>query len=139
MTISKFIKSKIYLVYDARNKELKELADNSVKAITSDKKRYIKELDGYIFKVIHNNKSVYFTLQKRESSRWWNLSELTTGASVGFSDFKTRDQAINYITEYDFDIFNKIFNYLQCFDDQVPEYYSLLADFNKNNMALLNN
>lgn len=138
---AKFIKSTIYLVFATCFTNDEHLTESCVKAITPSRKNYIEEFEGYICKVTHDNNNLYFALQKKQysSGNWWHISELTTGASFNNADFKTRDQAIEYITEYDFEVFNKLHNRLKNVNINNTDWLDILADLNKHNLELLNN
>lgn len=138
---TKFIKSKIYLVFASCFTSDEHLQESCVKAITANRKNYIEEFNGYICKVTHNDNNLYFALQKKHysSGDWWHISELTTGSSFNNADFKTREKAIEYITEYDFEVFNKLCSSLKRVNSNNTDWLDLLANLNKHNMELLAN
>lgn len=135
--MSKFIKSKVYLTYACQYATDEHLQSEKVKAIIQHK-YYIEEKEGYICKVEHDNKSLYFVLVKADiKGTWWNISELSTGSSFNSACFKNRDQAIDYIIEYDYEVFNKLYNCLQNVNNSNTPWFNTLAEFNKNNMQIL--
>lgn len=63
--------------------------------------------NGYIFTIKDSEeKEVVFTLYKKNN--YWILSEYSTGLNCGCSGFCNRQYAIDFILQYDADLFYKV-------------------------------
>ena len=93
----------------------------------------VEKKAGYIFSISDNDKKVDFTLFK--TGTYWNLSELTTGLKLPCCGFTTRQYAIDFILQYDAELFHKVFNQITRSSDFIELFNKKIADYEAKNAA----
>lgn len=88
----------------------------------------VQEKSGYIFNISDGEKSIDFTLYK--NNNYWLCSELSSGAAVnGCVGFINRQQAIDFILQYDAELFYKILYCLKNHPETIENFNKKITDY----------